>query len=186
MSERDDLDLLLDAALRSYADPGADSGLEQRILRNVAGHAATTARHPWRSPLLWAAGLSLVAACLLLVFVSAPRPKAVQHTANTQAAVERRPQPDTAATSRRSQTAQLHRKRLAPHSIPQSTAAPKLAVFPTPMPLSAEERELVLLVGAASAEQRKDLVIAQQQGDAPLRIAAISIPSLEPPEKGKE
>jgi hypothetical protein len=186
MPDKNDMDVLLDAALRSYADPGADSGLEQRILRNVAEHAAATARHPWRSPLLWAAGLSLVTACLLLVFVSAPRSKTVQNAANAHAAIERRPQPDTSTALRRSQTAQLHRKRLAPHSIRQLTAAPKLAVFPTPMPLSAEERELVLLVGASSAEQRKDLVIAQQQGDAPLRIAAISIPSLEPPEEGKE
>lgn len=181
----DDMDLLLDAALRSYADPGPDSGLEQRILHNVAQHAAVETRPAWRSRLLWASGFSLVATCLLLVWIFAPRLKT-----NLQASVERRtPQtratrmPEAVATI---QPVPLHRKSLVRRALTQPASAPKLAVFPMPTPLSPQERSLVRLVSVATAEQRKDLIAAQQLGDAPLRIATISIPSLEPPQKDKE
>lgn len=187
MPDKNDMNLLLDAALRSYADPGPDSGFEQRILRNVAEQDAARTRHPWRMRLLWAAGASLAAVCLLLVFIFSPRLKTVPHTASTQPPLERHPpESNTAAVPPRSQPGLFYRHKLGPHSIAQPAPAPKLAVFPTPAPLSAQEQALVRLVVGATAEQRNDLIAAQQQGDKPLRIAAISIPSLKPPEEGKE
>jgi hypothetical protein len=40
MPEKDELDRLLDSALASYADPGAGSGLEQRVLSSLAAPGA--------------------------------------------------------------------------------------------------------------------------------------------------
>lgn len=40
MPEKDELDRLLDSALASYADPGAGSGLEQRVLSSLAAAGA--------------------------------------------------------------------------------------------------------------------------------------------------
>jgi hypothetical protein len=187
MSEKDDLDLLLDAALRSYADPGADSGLEQRILQRIQKHPSRLALHPWRNRLLWAAGISLAASCLLLAVVSTPPREMTPSSVNPHASVESRlPQLHATNPPHPLKTTPLRRKRSGPLAIPEQTLAPKLAVFPTPTPLSPQERALVHLVSGATAVQRKDFVAAQQQDDTPLRIAAISIPSLEPPETGKE
>jgi hypothetical protein len=202
MSEKDDLNLLLDAALHSYSDPGAglDSGLEQRILHRIAEHAGVHAQSSRRRRLipinrLWAVGLSLAAATVLLVIVSAPwrktRPRVAPQVApyvavDTQPTVESSRPTDhsvtrTLAPSRR---VQLRRERSTTHAAPQQ--APKLAVFPTPTPLSAQEQALVRLVSSSSAQQQQDLMTAQQQAATPLRVAAISIPPIQPPQEGKE
>ena len=39
MPEKDDLDRLLDSALSTYADPGPESGLEERVLDDALGGA---------------------------------------------------------------------------------------------------------------------------------------------------
>jgi hypothetical protein len=65
-----------------------------------------------------------------------------------------------------------------------SAPLPKLDVFPTPQPLSPEEQALVNFAARASKSEREALIAAQQQDDAPLRIAAIEIQPLEPPASG--
>ncbi len=63
MREKDELDSLLDAALVTYADPGPDSGLEQRILARIsAENFAASAPAPRRRWLPW--GIALAGACL--------------------------------------------------------------------------------------------------------------------------
>ena len=44
MREKDDLDLLIDSALATYADPGPDSGLEDRVLVTLAAVRTETPR----------------------------------------------------------------------------------------------------------------------------------------------
>jgi hypothetical protein len=61
---------------------------------------------------------------------------------------------------------------------------PKLDVFPTPRPLTREERAMVVFVAQAPESERKALIEAQEQFDAPLSIAAIQIPAIEPPQEG--
>ena len=189
MPERDDLDLMLDAALRSYADPSADAGpdsdLAQRILRRIAERNPPRTQNPWRVRLLWAAGFSLAAASLLLLIVFAPWRKTLPPAPRTEASIKSRPPAELGAKRTPAPSSPSHAHRRTPRSIPQLASAPKLAVFPTPTPLSAQERELVRLVAGASAEQRNNLMAAQQT-IAPLHIAAISIPSIEPPQEGKE
>jgi hypothetical protein len=63
---------------------------------------------------------------------------------------------------------------------------PKLAVFPTPAPLSAEETALVRLASETTSEERKSILDAQRRAVEPLHITAIFIPPIEPPVEGKE
>ena len=46
MREKDDLDLLIDSALATYADPGPDSGLEDRLLVGLSAVRTETHRYP--------------------------------------------------------------------------------------------------------------------------------------------
>jgi hypothetical protein len=69
----DDIDLLLDSALATYADPGPGSGLEERVIAALAAARAETptktlSRH-WRW-LPWAIAVP-VAACVILLWIVA-------------------------------------------------------------------------------------------------------------------
>jgi hypothetical protein len=61
---------------------------------------------------------------------------------------------------------------------------PKLDVFPSPQPLSPEEKALVSFAARAPEPVRQALIDAQTQADAPLNIAAIEIQPLDPPDQG--
>lgn len=187
MAERDPLDRLLDAALSTYADPGPDSGLEAGILARIGAERTAGHRHHWR--LLWAAGMPALAACLLLLLAPALWRHAAPHTApRIQPSAEH---PLIASSARPALAKPVRRSvrhvvRTPDSSIPRPTATPKLDVFPAPEPLSPQEQALVRFVAMTSVAQRKDLMQAQQQAVAPLRITAISIPPIEPPAEGKE
>jgi hypothetical protein len=185
MPDRDDLDSLLDAALNTYADPGPSSGLEHRVLARISTQN-TPVWPRWR--LHWAA-LAAVPAGLVLMFILAPwrhvpphiAPKAVAPavlpmTAST--VTPETPPPGWQAIARVTRTAD--------RVSPQPAAPPKLDIFPAPTPLSKQEQALVRFVTQTSETQHKDFMEAQQQAAAPLRIASISIPPIEPPVEGKE
>src|SRR5947209_1850246 len=70
MPEKDQLDLLLDSALATYADPGPDSGLEQRVLAELESgrqsgqqRRATAGTRRW---LPWAIAVPIAAGLLIL------------------------------------------------------------------------------------------------------------------------
>jgi hypothetical protein len=73
----------------------------------------------------------------------------------------------------------------APPQVAQAAPPPKLDVFPTPTPLSAEERALVTVADTAPPSQREALIESQEKPDAPLSIAALNIPPLAAPGEGK-
>jgi hypothetical protein len=189
MREKDDLDLLLDSALASYADPGPDAGLERRTLARVAAEPATA---PRRRGLLWGFGLT-IATCLLLLIFFWPRignPHADQQARRPQkpAVMTARNEPATAPRSAPDLTAdaQTHRSHLRSTVIAAKAGAlPKLDIFPTPVPLTPQEQALVDFATHAPAQERQALLDAQKQMDKPLTIAAIRIPPLEPPDKGE-
>ena len=95
MPDKDDLDLLLDSALSTYADPGPDAGLganfEQRVLARIAAAQTSPERKqaPRRTWLPWAIALPLAAGLVLLLLLA---PK-INHSpsANTQLAHESAP-----------------------------------------------------------------------------------------------
>src|SRR6185312_1147206 len=67
---RDQLDRVLDSALATYADPGPDSGLEQRILGRIANEATPAPRRRW---LAWSIALPVAAGLLIFAVLAGPR-----------------------------------------------------------------------------------------------------------------
>ena len=90
MREKDDLDLLLDSALATYADPGPESGLEDRVLATLSAARSSGERRrlfgsPRRRWLPWAIAVPVVT-CLLALWLSIGR---TVHAPTTQLAVQR-------------------------------------------------------------------------------------------------
>lgn len=185
---RDEIDLLLDSALATYTDPGPDCALEQRILTRIAAEAHAAPRR-W---LPWAIALPAAASLLIFILISHPW---TNHTSvlPQQANVSHRPMPSTKAANRpSSQAAQTRRSKIPLRKqrprhralAVRSAPLPKLDIFPTPQPLSPQERALVNFAAHATKSERESLVTLQQQADAPLHIAAIQILPLQPPAAG--
>lgn len=195
MREKDQLDLLIDSALATYAEPS--SGMEKRLrdalaVKRLAGPSQSKKlAFSIRRIVPWAIGLA-AAACVLLVLLvnNGQRPR------KTQARITlSQPQPQRTmalpgiAASKPSARAfvRTSSSRAALHlaSVPQTAALPKLDVFPTPQPLTPEEQALVAFVARAPEDERKAVVEAQQKMETPIGVAAIHIPPLESPDKGQ-
>ena len=197
MPDQDELDLLLDSALSTYADPGPDSGLEHRVLAaiDVARHSGERPRvfAKTRRWLPWAIAVP-VAAGLLLLWLSIP--KSVHAPTSTQQFAERHQPPENISST--AHPSQPLRKAVhpshhsaqamhpsAPAQVARAMPLPKLDVFPTPAPLSAEERVLVTVADTGPPSEREALIESQEPPDAPLSIAALNIPPLAAPGGGK-
>jgi len=187
MPERDDLNSVLDSALMTYGDPGADSGLSERVLARVAAEAAPAPLRRW---LPWAIALP-VAACLLILVMSWPK---ISHspdthfTGATQASepATARPVPQPALQPAHTRRGELAARKSRPQSVAiaaKSATLPKLDIFPTPQPLTPGEQGLVAFATQASESERLALLEAQKIKDEPLHIAAIHIPPIEPSER---
>lgn len=187
MPESDDLNSMIDSALTTYGDPGPDSGLEQRVLARVAAEAASSPLRRW---LPWAIALP-VAACLLIFVISRleiSHSPDTHSTGVTQASepAAARPVPQPAlqpAPARRGESAARKSRPQSVAIAAKSAPLPKLDVFPTPQPLTPEEQALVAFVRQAPASEHQALLEEQEKKNEPLRIAAIHIPPLEPPEQ---
>jgi hypothetical protein len=203
MPEKDKLDLLLDSALSTYADPAARPGLEERVLaaldearRSRARAGVFTPRRRW---LPWAIAVPVVVCLLVWLLIGKNA-----HAPSTQPAVAVQPNPPVSAPPQKkldrsnqpagakargdlaAVPARLKSRPVTKHvsSIAGGkdlAALPKLDVFPTPQPLTPEERALVVLAGSGPPSQREALIKSEQQPDAPLSIAALNIPPLAAP-----
>jgi hypothetical protein len=195
MREKDDLDLLLDSALTTYADPGPDSGLEQRVLSAMAAAQTAGERRRLGRPRRWWPAWAIavpVAACLLVLWLSIPRSvhaPSIQPQASQSHPPLSSPGSHVASGSRPPAHRALreHDPIRVTHAVPSTMASasgtsplPKLDVFPTPKPLTAQERALLVVAIKAPPQAREAMVEAQEQNNGPHRIAAIHIPPLEP------
>jgi hypothetical protein len=175
-NERDDLDRTLDAALAKYASVEPREGLEERILANLRAAGMRAAQRT-----SWSWGFAVLAAILAIAAVgvwkwSKPTqtPVAIHTSTPKQAPVV----PDLA-----------HRdwNNVPPRSLPRQTARhqperevvaadPKLDVFPSPLPLSEQEKILASYVSqypqhaALVAEARMDDL--RQESEERRRIAS--------------
>lgn len=194
-----DLDHLLDSALSTYADPGPHSGLEDRILARIA--SANKAPQRSRNRLLfWTLSLA-AAACLLFAFVlSGAKTKSLPagHVSSLQTsslppqppritARAYEPQQSTASKTVPSLGKQggIRAIRAVQRPATLRRPLPKLEIFPAPQPLSPEERILARFATQAAPDERALLLDAQRPPDAPLHIATINIPPLEPLVQGE-
>ena len=167
MRDNEDLDLLLDLALDTYADPGPESGLEQRILihirADIEARKAVGRRQPIRRHWLpWVTAAPLAAGLLLFFLLTSKGP----HTLLGQ----RAPLPPSPAERDAKVVTPLHAepvhrmKTRAPLLSGRSTvvvqsavARPKLDVFPAPQPLNTEERALAVVATETSVPVRQEI-----------------------------
>jgi hypothetical protein len=182
--ENHHLDRELDAALAKYAAVEPRAGLEDRVLANLRserGHAA--ARDWWRWPALGvAAAVLVVAAVFLMRKAGTPTPEIAVH--QPAAAGQGAKQPGTRIASNDvgipvRPTLPAVPKRSARHGArpPQAVLAkgPRLDRFPSPRPLSDEEKLLVryvrdfpqdaIMIAQAQAVAEKEM--NQLNGNAP-------------------
>jgi hypothetical protein len=232
MPDKDDLDLLLDSALATYADPdpdsGPESGLAQRVLLSLtAVRAAAEGRRHATKPrrwLAWAVAVPLAASLLLWIGIgrfshppSSPPQQAHQIPPSASpygSSSDTRPRADgtlkrhdakvsgktrieaglvTGRDFSRAASPAHSRQALAPEGRSFATTGvtrapvPKLDVFPSPQPLTPQERVLVTAATRGSETEREALLeAAKPPSDAPLAIADLSIPPLVPPDEGKK
>lgn len=195
MRENDQLDLLIDAALATYSEPPA--GVEDRVLQALANEREASATMPHPAPprrrwLPWAIALPLAASVLLALLIQLHEPRHPSQaripssplpshdpSRTTVIAAAKTPRP---SSHRASQGLPRDTSRPAPNS--RVAALPKLDVFPTPQPLTPQEQALVSSTSRAPKTQLLALVAAQQHPDAPVTIAAIQIPPIEPIDLG--
>ena len=194
---RDELDILLDAALATYVDSEPSPSLTPRILAAASDLDRRTSVG-WLS---WAIP-ALAAALLMTIFLAhrpAVRREASQPTEDLSAphvpaSPERTPNTSAKSIAAAEATphlgsAPLRAARSVPTTVPVQPPLPRQDVFPTPIPLSREEQAVVALVNRDSADS-KELArqitqpVSQGQPIEPLRIAAIHIPPLNPPDNG--
>jgi hypothetical protein len=168
---RDELDGRIDDALRSYAEPSQP--MEPRIALARIMDRAQSAR-PARGIRWWMWGVAGAAACLVAVMV------AMWMTRGPQAPeIARAPAaPGVVSVSKRSAPAAVQgvANRRATHAgwstrhkevAATATTLPKLAVFPTPRPLSPEEEALVAFAKHGPPAVLHAVLEDQKQWDEP-------------------
>ena len=171
---QDRLDEMLDGALASYGEAPEREGLERRVLAKVNERAMR--KHPiWR----FAAPIGAAAAVCCLLWWAIPDMTTHPRRAITAASQTRKageapfvqtiPTPDLAVVPLSAAKLRSTRKRL---------AAPKLSRFPSPSPMSSEERALLRLAVGDPKYIPRELTRSDSRIE-PLQIAAIEIKPLE-------
>ena len=169
------VDELLDASLQRYRSEDPRAGLENRILANVrAADHLTRRRGAW----VWAFGAATGAVMLFAVvtFLShrKPVPIPVPQTASRPTQPMTSPRPESAARKPAQDAARLLVRHL-PHS---SVAPPRPAQFPTPAPLSEQERLLLAYVASTPKSELITPVVRDPKID-PLEIPELKIAKIE-------
>jgi hypothetical protein len=168
----DRLDRELDAALANYAAAEPREGIEERILANLRAERNHAFVRSWGWPAMGALAAGVVVFVLLLaVRFGKPRsnvtahvgaqlfpvvtPPAVAPPAESHTAGNKRPGGVSPAPRKKSMSVAHPR----PHSREDENAsAPKLDVFPSPQPLSEQEKMLAAYV---AQHERQAVLIAQ-------------------------
>ena len=214
MREKDEFDLMLDAALATYADPGPDSGLEERVAAALAaaegpgkrGASLADRRRRW---LVWSIAIPAAVSVLLWIAItttrhsasSGPEPREQNARllppglpgAKTPEAMQHSAPQVRAYSAQRVYMPKPLRSALKPvptsaiHSTEEAgaTPLPKLDVFPTPQPLTAQEQDLLVFAERTPAPQLQAISAAQAADENPFPVAAAHIPPLETPAQGQ-
>lgn len=163
-----ELDQILDAGVRAYSTAEPRPGLQQRVLHNV--HSAR--RFAWWH---WMAAAVPVLACAVVLVVWRPsEPVPVPHTASaptSRGAAQRAP----AGTSARATIPAVRPVVV----VKRARRVPKRMQFPTPAPLTREERTLLEFVQRSPKEAAELLGETRDTQTKPIQIEAISIPPIK-------
>ena len=145
--DRDPFDRMIDGALAKYASAEPHPGLEERVLANLDAELRTASRAWW----IWGfaaamAAIILVAGTFAMRWSQPAHPSVTNHPT-----IEPRPVVPHLATREASPASakKAASHRVAAHPADHELAAvnPKLDVFPSPLPLSEQEKILALYVG---------------------------------------
>ena len=161
------IDDMLDSLLANYSSAEPRPGLETRILANLREQAEKDSSRGWSNfKWLWAGAVAAIIIVAALLIGGRHRVAPPTHViVKTSPAV---PQPEIQphAPAVRNETVRIHpRKSLAP-TRPQSAALAlneRPAVFPTPTPLSEQEKLLLSYLAGTPREE----VVAQSHPDEP-------------------
>jgi hypothetical protein len=144
----DDFDRALDGVLAKYASVEPRAGLEERILANLRSAPTTPNANPW-----WNGRMAAVLAVVLMIAAllvwwrnqSSPPPIVVHRPPLREAPID--PYVANRETTQAAKT-KPHRRTTGPRPQRETVASgPKLDVFPSPLPLSEQEKLLAIYVG---------------------------------------
>ena len=160
MGSEPDLDRILDDALNAYCDVEPRLGFEARVLRHAR---SARSRRRWLLLLIPAAVAFLIAVAVVMRPVPPPARVVVAgaHTMSTPAPLE---PPITSV--------RVHKVR----SVSTRKALPRKNEFPTPSPLTPEERALMIL---ASRSPREAQLLADGGELTPITIPELKIQPLK-------
>jgi hypothetical protein len=166
MDPEDKFDRWLDAVLRQHGNAEPRAGLEARVMAHLAvqGHGAAWRRWTWVAASSAAAGLVVAS-----LWFGGGRRQNQQHHAKNEAAppavvIGKADAGDTTATpsrTARKRPENASRKRRGDRDI-EFVRTPKLSQFPSPQPLSEQER---LLVAYVSQFPREAAEVAHEQAE---------------------
>jgi hypothetical protein len=174
----DELDKILDRALASYSQEEPRPGLSGRVSNRIG--SAEARRFVW---LRWVMAIPAIASFLLLVFwiFDSSKPSRSTFRASTEIRGHA-----AAFPSRDREGAvnipQKHHARVSgsrPSVKPKRLGLPKPEQFPTPTPLTAEERVLLAFVSRSPKQAQKVLGDAKSRSAEPIQIQAIQIEPLQ-------
>jgi hypothetical protein len=158
---RDDLDKLIDGALSTYTNAEPIAGLEERVLERVRMARRTRARRWW-----CAIAAAVSGAVLIGILARKPQPAPVARIEPPPVQLSIAPPPPRVVV-------EVRRPARAPRRPTTPRALPKRELFPTPMPLTKEERMLVAL-----AEAHPQELMARPVGEIeikPIQIAPLQV-----------
>ena len=171
MPDKDELDVLLDSALATYADPGADSGLEQRVLMALAGERKAGGEHrwSWRRWRVWAIAVPVAASLLLWMGVENVRHRPGVGDVRARQSGMAAP-PHAAATD----TASVRRPATHPTAAKATThlaaVAARLKSCPVTKPNASVSRESVSIACSGAAETSLGMLAAEVQARPKLDV----------------
>jgi hypothetical protein len=168
---------LLEAALKRYADAEPRPGLETRLLATIAAERPEREQNRgWRAWWTWAAVAAVaLIAIAITVAVTRESKQPLTRVIAQRAPVQQRPAPSVTPSDQQQVAAvkvptkgtpRAPRITTAPvlvaHSSGRSAPAPKRPQFPTPEPLTEQER-LLLAYARATPKLEIETVIAQRE-----------------------
>jgi hypothetical protein len=196
MNHNQQLDNILDEALSTYRDAEPLAGIEDRVLQRITARCETKRRLWWRSSaaVACAAIITLVAYVALRHSVEVPVQHATQRPQVPVTVAKSDDQPSVATQSVRaaepsppktskpkSATAIAAPSPVASASERKPHAIPAPDQFPTPTPLSAEERALLAL-----ARTQPEMLLNRSDKEREIEIPLIEIKLLPDPNVGSE
>jgi hypothetical protein len=162
------MDEVLDSLLANYSSAEPRPGLETRILANLQEAAEKdTSQGWWNFKWFWAGAVAAAIMVAVLVIGGLHRVKPPTNVVDKTNQPVLQPEIQPHAPAAPEETVRSHHRKPSPPKLLQNAALAlnqRPAIFPTPTPLSEQERLLLRYMAGTSREE----VIAQSHPDEPL------------------